>query len=82
MRRYEDDELGLVQLLQELEPIRGTFPPVYMLGEVLIGYDKLEQLTILAARHNEPTSSEERTWLELVKAWLDQLKGQSLIQAR
>jgi hypothetical protein len=82
MRRYEDDELGLVQLLQELEPIQGTFPPVYMLGDILIGYDKLEQLTILAARQDEPTPLEERHWLELVKGWLDQLKGQPLSQAR
>jgi hypothetical protein len=53
-----------------------------MLGDILIGYDKLEQLTILAARQDEPTPLEERHWLELVKGWLDQLKGQPLSQAR
>jgi hypothetical protein len=44
----------LERLLRESKPVPGTYPPVYMFGSVLIGYDKLEQIKILTAAKNEP----------------------------
>ncbi len=44
---YRNNEQELVQLLQKLEYVQGTFPPVYMMGGVLIGYDKLERIRIV-----------------------------------
>jgi hypothetical protein len=70
---YRDDEFGLAQLFQELEPVQGTFPPVYMLGDILIGYNKLEELTVLAARH-EAERQMDSQWLKLWKYVADRLK--------
>ncbi len=44
---YQNNEQGLVQLLQKLEYVEGTFPPVYKLGSFLIGYDKSERIKVL-----------------------------------
>jgi len=74
---YQDDELGLVQLFRELEPVQGTFPPVYMLGDVLIGYNKLEQLTVLASRH-EAEDQVGKHWLKLVKYLSSRRKNEHL----
>ncbi len=55
---YRNNEQGLVQLLQKLEYVQGTFPPVYMLGGVLIGYDKLEQIKVLGNVESEAVQLE------------------------
>jgi hypothetical protein len=73
---YQDNELGLVQMFQELHPVPGTFPPVYMLDDVLIGYDKLEQLRIIAASvmaKSEPVRT-RGDWIRFLKKWVDQRK--------
>jgi hypothetical protein len=56
---YRSNEQALVQLLQKLEYVHGTFPPVYIVDGVLIGYDKLQQIKVLGDRHPEPATSEE-----------------------
>lgn len=57
---YQNNEEGLVQLLQEVEYVPGTFPPVYRLGGVLIGYDKLEKLRVLAAANKKSAQTKNR----------------------
>jgi len=51
----------LENLLQKLTPVPGTCPPVYMFGSILIGYDRLEQIKVLAEAKSEPVP---RSWLE------------------
>ena len=53
----------LENLLQKLTPVPGTQPPVYMFGSILIGYDKLEQIKVLASAESEPVKS---GWLERI----------------
>jgi hypothetical protein len=48
------DRAELENLLQKLTPVPGTQPPVYMFGSILIGYDKLEQIKVLARSESEP----------------------------
>ena len=48
--RYEEDQIGLSQLIQNLEPVPGTLPPVYLHEHVLIGYDKDGQVKIIATK--------------------------------
>ncbi len=50
---YRNNEQGLMQLLQKLEYVQGTFPPVYMLDGVLIGYDKLERIRVIGDVESE-----------------------------
>ena len=58
---YQDNENGLRQLLGELEYIHGTNPPVYRSREMLIGYDKVGRIRVLAGGKNEQAQS---TWLD------------------
>jgi hypothetical protein len=48
--RYEEDQTGLSQLIQNLEPVPGTWPPVYLHEHALIGYDKDGQVKIIAIK--------------------------------
>jgi hypothetical protein len=60
MESIERNKVELERVIQGLKPVPGTFPPVYMCGNVLIGYDKLEQVRILADTENE---SLQTNWL-------------------
>ena len=53
MESIERNKAELERVIQGLKPVPGTFPPVYMFGNVLIGYDKLEQVRILADTESE-----------------------------
>lgn len=78
---YHDNEAGLVQLFQKLEPIQGTFPPVYMLDDMIIGYDKLEKLTVLAAIVSENEAIHlEGEWVIKLLHWLGRSKKGDLTQ--
>ena len=46
---YEDYERGFMELFQGLEYVPDTYPPVYMLGSVVISYDKLGQIRVINA---------------------------------
>ena len=48
-----------------------------MLGDVLIGYNKLEQLTVLASRH-EAEDQVGKHWLKLVKYLSSRRKNEHL----
>lgn len=48
--RYEEDQTGLSQLIQNLVPVPGTLPPVYLHEHALIGYDKEGQVKIIAIK--------------------------------
>ena len=50
---YHHDRLGLTELFKGLELVPDTSPPVYILGETLIGYDKLEQIKVLAINQQD-----------------------------
>ena len=65
--KYKTDQSGLTELFQDLKPVPYTAPPVYMLDEVLIGYDKLEQIRVIAAQ-NHP--EETRKWLNKIFKFL------------
>lgn len=47
---YKDNELGLTQLLQGLEIVPQTSPPVYILNNIIIGYDRSERIKIIAGQ--------------------------------
>ena len=47
-----DYESGLLDLLQGVEYIPGTFPPVYMLGNVLISFDKTGRAKMVETSEN------------------------------
>lgn len=47
-----DYERGLLDLLQGLEYVPGTFPPVYMLGTVLISFDKTGRAKMVETSEN------------------------------
>jgi hypothetical protein len=74
---YEDTERELAQLFHEIQYIEGTFPPVYLVEDVLIGYDKLEQIKVLAIE-NQPAST-PKDWGNAFQRWLIQLAGKSSI---
>jgi hypothetical protein len=56
---YRSNEQALVQLLQKLEYVQGTFPPVYIVDGVLIGYDKLQRIKVLGDHQPEPAPLED-----------------------
>ena len=64
---YQNDESGLAELFQDLKPVPDTAPPVYMLDEVLIGYDKLEQIGVIAAQHHPDKT---KKWLNKIFKFL------------
>ncbi len=72
---YQDNEEGLVQLLQEVEYVPGTFPPVYRLGGVLIGYDKLEKIKVIAAGNKESKQIKNKQ-IRLLRRWSGRLSKQ------
>jgi hypothetical protein len=49
-----DSNSELERLLHTSKPVPGTHPPVYMFDGGLIGFDKLEQLKIIARSQSEP----------------------------
>lgn len=57
---YKDNELGLTQLLQGLEFVPQTSPPVYILNNILIGYDRSERIKIIAGRREPPPVRSDR----------------------
>ena len=61
--KYEDDQIGLRQLFQDLEPVPDTFPPVYFLDDVLIGYGKDGRVTVIAAQKEAGNPTGWRTRL-------------------
>ena len=71
--RYQENEWGLAQLFKDLEPVQNTFPPVYLLGSILIGYDKGEQICILAI-NNEPVQI-DGYWNRARRACMDRITG-------
>jgi hypothetical protein len=81
MINYHDNEAGLIQLFQKIEPIQGTFPPVYMLGDMIIGYNKLEKLTVLAVTVSENEAIRiEGEWVIRLLHWLGRSKKGGLAQ--
>lgn len=62
MVNYEADEKALKQLLQGVETISGTFPPVYTYSDILISYDRLGQLRVIGVVHSEPPPIKQK-WL-------------------
>lgn len=44
----------LEKLVPQLTPVPGTCPPVYIFGSVLIGYDRWEQIKVLAGTETKP----------------------------
>jgi hypothetical protein len=74
---YEDTERELAQLFHDIQYIEGTFPPVYLVDDVLIGYDKLEQIKVIAIE-NQPIST-DKEWGNAFQRWLIQLAGKSSI---
>ena len=70
---YEDTERELAQLFHDIHYIEGTFPPVYLVDDVLIGYDKLEQIKVLAIENQlGPT---DKKWINAFQGWLVELAG-------
>lgn len=71
LESYQDNDSSLKQLLRNLEYIPGTFPPVYLLGDFLIGYDKWGRLKILnpELEHNWPPQPSWLAW-KLRAFWL------------
>ena len=56
----QENKRELVELLGEAVYVPDTSPPVYMLDGVLIGYDKLEQMRVIATtskREAEPVEN-------------------------
>lgn len=74
---YENNERELTKLFQDIQYVKGTFPPVYLIEDVLIGYDKLEQIKVLAIE-NQPTPR-DKEWGNAFQRWLIQLAGKSSI---
>ena len=74
---YEDTERELAQLFHDIRYIEGTFPPVYLIEDVLIGYDKLEQIKVLAIE-NQPAPT-HKEWGNVFQRWLIQLAGKNSI---
>ena len=54
---YQDYEHGLRELLQGLTYVPGTFPPVYMLGSMLISFDKLGRVRVVETVENGQTKN-------------------------
>jgi hypothetical protein len=70
---YQQNELGLRQLLRGLESVPDTHPPIYMLDGILIGYDKLDRIAVIAAEKN---TSVQTKWLEkALKALTRPIRG-------
>lgn len=74
---YADTERELTKLFHDIQYIKGTFPPVYLVEDILIGYDKLEQIKVIA-RKNQPTP-QDKAWGNAFQRWLIQLAGKSSI---
>jgi hypothetical protein len=56
----QETDRQILQLLEGAMPVPGTSPPVYMVDGVLIGYDKLKQIKIIATEHElEPLAPSE-----------------------
>jgi hypothetical protein len=73
---YEEIEQILKQLLQDLHPVPGTFPPVYTCGDLLISYDRQGQIKITGSILTEPTPSPaEPRWLKLPERWFKRWSG-------
>lgn len=68
---YKDNELGLTQLLQGLELVPQTSPPVYILNNLIIGYDRSERIKIIAGRR-EPLPVKPN-WVHPFKHWKNRL---------
>ena len=50
---YQDYERGLRELLLGLTYVPGTFPPVYILGNMLISFDKLDRVRVVETVEND-----------------------------
>ncbi|HEX9921599.1 MAG TPA: hypothetical protein VGD99_02960 [Anaerolineae bacterium] len=48
------DRRELEALLEKAEPVPGTYPPVYIIDDKLIGYDKLEQMYVIETKNEDP----------------------------
>ncbi|MEW5961530.1 MAG: hypothetical protein AB1801_27755, partial [Chloroflexota bacterium] len=57
------DPAELERLLRLAKPVPGTHPPVYMFEGGLIGFDKLEQMKIIARSPQVPA---QKGWLRRV----------------
>ncbi len=69
MVNYEENEKGLKQLLAGLEVIPGTFPPVYIWGDMLIRYDGSGKIRVISAVPSPPIEP-KTSWL---KRWRTKL---------
>jgi hypothetical protein len=72
---YQNDAQELARLFQDVEYIKGTFPPVYLVGDMLIGYDKLEQIRVIAVKN--PPVPGDQCRENALRRWLSQLTGKS-----
>jgi len=47
---YEQDKIVISRLIQDMKPVPGTYPPVYLFDDALVIYDKRDRFKIVAAR--------------------------------
>jgi hypothetical protein len=66
----------LEKLVRQLTPVPGTYPPVYMLGSVLIGYDRREQIKVLAGTVSQPVETKQN-WLGRVFTSVGRLSAEA-----
>jgi hypothetical protein len=58
MLNYIETEEALKELLQNIETVPGTFPPVYTCDGFVIGYDRQGKVKILGSTKTEERSSQ------------------------
>jgi hypothetical protein len=67
---YKTNELGLTELFQRLEVVPNTLPPVYMLDDILIGYDRAEKIRVIAGSKRKVV---RHSWFHALKDWSNRL---------
>jgi hypothetical protein len=77
---FEETERALRQLLQGVELVPGTFPPVYTWGDLVIGYDRSGQIKVIASSTPEEPAQGEDSWLKRWQAKLTTLVNLGLGQ--
>lgn len=80
--KLQGKEGELLKLVEQAEPVPGTFPPVYMLDGVLIGYDKLEQVRVIAQEKDDPGEVTYRLKNPLGALWNSFAKFRSKLESK
>ena len=71
---YEQDKIVISRLIQDMEPVPGTYPPVYLFDDALVIYDKQERFKIVAARTRPARSQgwKDKILVSLLQALIGQ----------